>query len=120
MASGSCWLRRSPAACLSSARIAPAGRTSRTRRLWHSVLRSYPSDDLSALVAAVAGLRDRRKAGECLPPLADSDRETLSWAAYGRRYAEQIAADFGQAQLRLAIVRPILSQIAMKRVQRFE
>ena len=55
-----------------------------------------PHDDLSALAAAVAGLRDRRKAGECLPPISHSDRETLSWTAYGRRYAEQIAADFGQ------------------------
>ena len=55
-----------------------------------------PHDDLCALVAAVAGLRDRHKAGERLPPLADADRETLSWKAYGRRYAEQIAADFGQ------------------------
>src|SRR5712672_811464 len=53
-----------------------------------------PHDDLSALVAAVAGLRDRHKTGERLPPLAKPDRETLSWTAYGRRYAEQIAADF--------------------------
>jgi starch synthase len=55
-----------------------------------------PHDDLSALVAAVAGLRDRHKAGECVPLLADPDRKTLSWTAYGRRYAEQIAADFGE------------------------
>jgi hypothetical protein len=31
------------------------------------------------------------------PPLTDADRETLSWAAYGRRYAEQIAAHFAKA-----------------------
>src|SRR5262249_52247978 len=43
-----------------------------------------PHDNFSALVAAVAGLRDRHKAGQRLPPLADSDRETLSWNAYGR------------------------------------
>jgi len=55
-----------------------------------------PHDNLSALVAAVAGLRDRHKASECLPPLADLDRETLSWKAYGHRYAQQIAADFDQ------------------------
>jgi glycosyltransferase involved in cell wall biosynthesis len=55
-----------------------------------------PHDDLSALVAAVAGLRDRHKAGERVPLLADPDRKTLSWTAYGRRYAEQIAADFGE------------------------
>ncbi len=55
-----------------------------------------PHDNLPALVAAVAGLRDRHEACEHLPPLADSDRERLSWKAYGRRYAQQIAADFGQ------------------------
>jgi alpha-maltose-1-phosphate synthase len=54
-----------------------------------------PHDDLSALIEAVAELGQRRKAGVYLPPLADLDRETLSWKAYGRRYAEQIAADFG-------------------------
>jgi glycosyltransferase involved in cell wall biosynthesis len=55
-----------------------------------------PHDDLSALIAAIAGLRDRHKSGERLLPLANPDRETLSWKAYGRRYAEQIATDFGQ------------------------
>ena len=54
-----------------------------------------PHDDLCALVAAVAGLRDRHKASEGLLPLADADRETLSWKAYGRRYAQQITAYFG-------------------------
>jgi len=55
-----------------------------------------PHDDLSAIIAAIAGLRDRHKSGERLLPLANPDRETLSWTAYGRRYAEQIAADFVQ------------------------
>jgi len=55
-----------------------------------------PHDDLSAIIAAIAGLRDRHKSGERLLPLANPDRETLSWTAYGRRYAEQIATDFGQ------------------------
>jgi glycosyltransferase involved in cell wall biosynthesis len=55
-----------------------------------------PHDNVPELVAAVERLRARHNAGERLAPLADSDRETLSWAAYGRRYAEQIAADFGQ------------------------
>jgi alpha-maltose-1-phosphate synthase len=54
-----------------------------------------PHDDLSALVEALAELGRRRKAGVYLLPLAGSDRETLSWTAYGRRYAAQIAADFG-------------------------
>jgi glycosyltransferase involved in cell wall biosynthesis len=55
-----------------------------------------PHDNLPALVAAVERLRDRHNAGEGLAMLAESDRETLSWAAYGRRYAEQITADFDQ------------------------
>jgi alpha-maltose-1-phosphate synthase len=54
-----------------------------------------PHDDVSALVEAIAGFGQRRKAGAYLPPLPDSDRETLSWKAYGRRYVEQIALDFG-------------------------
>ncbi len=68
-----------------------------------------PHDDLSALVAAVVGLRDRHKAGQRPKLLADSDREALSWAAYGRRYAEQIAADFDQYSrvLESTTVRPI-------------
>jgi glycosyltransferase involved in cell wall biosynthesis len=55
-----------------------------------------PHDDLSALIAAIAGLCNRCKSGERLLPLADSDRATLSWAAYGRRYAAEIATYFGQ------------------------
>ena len=55
-----------------------------------------PHDDLCALVAAVVDCATVTRPAERPPPLADSDRETLSWAAYGRRYAEQIAADFGQ------------------------
>jgi glycosyltransferase involved in cell wall biosynthesis len=57
---------------------------------------TIPHDDLSAIIAAIAGLRDRHKSGERLLPLANPDRETLSWTAYGRRYAVQIAADFGE------------------------
>ena len=71
-----------------------------------------PHNDLSALASAVARLRDRRKAGERLPPLADTDRETLSWDAYGRRYAEQIAADFRLPQLGLTSMRPIPASYA--------
>jgi glycosyltransferase involved in cell wall biosynthesis len=66
-----------------------------------------PHNNVSALVAAVTELRDRRKAGERLPPLADSDRDTLSWNAYGRRYAEQITADFGLTQLGSTSLRSI-------------
>jgi glycosyltransferase involved in cell wall biosynthesis len=56
-----------------------------------------PSDDVAAMVAAISELRSRLKTGECFLPLTDADRETLSWAAYGRRYAEQIERYFAQA-----------------------
>jgi glycosyltransferase involved in cell wall biosynthesis len=58
-----------------------------------------PHDDLSALAEALAELRDHRQRGERLPALADRDRATLSWSAYAGRYAEQIAADFGELPL---------------------
>ena len=59
--------------------------------------RVVPSDDLAALVAGISELRGGFETGKCFPPLTDGDRETLSWAAYGRRYAEQIAAHFAKA-----------------------
>jgi hypothetical protein len=60
-------------------------------------IKVVPSDDLTAMVAAISELRDRLETRECFLPLTDADRETLSWAAYGRRYAAQIAADSAQA-----------------------
>ena len=60
-------------------------------------IKVVPSDDLAALVAAISQLRGPLETGKCFPPLTNADRETLSWAAYGRRYAEQIAANFAQA-----------------------
>jgi glycosyltransferase involved in cell wall biosynthesis len=57
-------------------------------------IKVVPSEDLAALVAAIGEVRGRLK---CFPPLTDVDRETLSWAAYGRRYAERIAANFAKA-----------------------
>ena len=59
-------------------------------------IKIVPSGDLAALVAAISELRGRLETGKCFPPPSDADRETLSWAAYGRRYAERIAADFAQ------------------------
>jgi glycosyltransferase involved in cell wall biosynthesis len=53
-----------------------------------------PNDNLASLVAAISELRSRLKTGKYFTPLTDEDRETLSWAAYGRRYAERIATDF--------------------------
>jgi len=55
-----------------------------------------PSDDLAAMVGAIFELRARLETGKCFPPLTDTDRETLSWTAYGRRYADQIAGYFAQ------------------------
>ena len=55
-----------------------------------------PSDDPAAMVGAIFELRARLETGKCFPPLTDTDRETLSWAAYGRRYADQIVGYFAQ------------------------
>jgi glycosyltransferase involved in cell wall biosynthesis len=60
-------------------------------------IKVVPSDDLAALVGAISELRGRIATGEYFLPLTDADRETLSWAAYGRRYAEQIAGYSVQA-----------------------
>jgi glycosyltransferase involved in cell wall biosynthesis len=57
-------------------------------------IKLVPSDNLAALVAAISELRSCLKTGKYFTPLRDEDRQTLSWAAYGRRYAERIAADF--------------------------
>jgi starch synthase len=65
-------------------------------------IKVVPSDDVAALVAATSELRGRLETGKCFPLLTDADRETLSWAAYGRRYAEQIAANFAQASSKKA------------------
>jgi glycosyltransferase involved in cell wall biosynthesis len=60
-------------------------------------IKVVPSDNLAALIAAISELRDRLEMSDWFPALTDADREALSWAAYGRRYAAQIAADFAQA-----------------------
>ena len=49
-----------------------------------------PAGDLNALVGAIAAWRDRLSARQDLPPLAPSDREMLSWTAYGRRYSDEL------------------------------
>jgi alpha-maltose-1-phosphate synthase len=56
-------------------------------------IKVIPSNDLAALVAAISELRSCLET-RFFPPLTSADRETLSWTAYGRRYAERIAADF--------------------------
>jgi alpha-maltose-1-phosphate synthase len=49
-----------------------------------------PHSDVAALAAALAAWRDRLRAGKGLPPLAEGDRETLSWNAYARRHSDEL------------------------------
>lgn len=51
-----------------------------------------PHDDVGALTDAIARWRDRWREGKKLPPLSEADRETLSWAAYARRYSNELLA----------------------------
>lgn len=51
-----------------------------------------PHDDAGALACAIAKWRDRWRAGERLPLLPETDREKLSWAAYARRYSDELLA----------------------------
>jgi glycosyltransferase involved in cell wall biosynthesis len=54
-----------------------------------------PSDDVDALAVAIGAMRDKLRAG--LPPLTEADRQTLSWKAYARRYADELARDLAGA-----------------------
>jgi glycosyltransferase involved in cell wall biosynthesis len=58
-----------------------------------------PTEDVDALAAAMATVRDRLRAGPAFAELTEADRETLTWAAYGRRYVEVLvdALDDGAA-----------------------
>ncbi len=51
-----------------------------------------PHGDVEALAGAIARCRGRWRDGEKLPPLSEADRETLSWAAYARRYNDELLA----------------------------
>jgi glycosyltransferase involved in cell wall biosynthesis len=51
-----------------------------------------PHDDVGALACAIAGWRDRWHGGDRLPRLSEADREKLSWAAYARRYSDELFA----------------------------
>jgi len=53
-----------------------------------------PNGDVAALQAAIVRLRERLAAQGPFPLLPAADRDTLSWAAYGRRYAAAIDAAF--------------------------
>jgi glycosyltransferase involved in cell wall biosynthesis len=51
-----------------------------------------PHDDVDRLASAIARWRDRWRGGEKLQRLSEADRETLSWAAYARRYSDELLA----------------------------
>jgi glycosyltransferase involved in cell wall biosynthesis len=54
-----------------------------------------PAGDVDALSSAIAAWRNRVRAGADLPPLATSDRETISWVSYGRRYNDELLSTIG-------------------------
>jgi starch synthase len=54
-----------------------------------------PAGDVAALGYAIAAWCDRLRARADLPPLAAADRKTLSWAAYGRRYGDELLSTIG-------------------------
>jgi glycosyltransferase involved in cell wall biosynthesis len=49
--------------------------------------------DVEALASAIATLRDRITSGENLAAVSESDRQSLSWAAYAERYNDALQAD---------------------------
>lgn len=49
-----------------------------------------PAGNPDALADAIAAWRDQLGVGDGLPGLAPSDRDTLSWAEYGRRHSDEL------------------------------
>ena len=81
-----------PVVCRLFARTGPAAPISRTRPALAARITLVPHDDVDALACAIARWRDRWRAGERLPLLPETDREKLSWAAYARRYSDELLA----------------------------
>jgi glycosyltransferase involved in cell wall biosynthesis len=54
-----------------------------------------PHDDAASLAEALVMWRNRLRADWHLPPLARSDRNLLSWSAYGQRYAVELERTVG-------------------------
>lgn len=54
-----------------------------------------PAGDVDALAHAIASWCDRVRARAELPALAATEREALSWAAYGRRYSDELLSTIG-------------------------
>ena len=58
-----------------------------------------PAGDVGALAKALRFWRDRLRGGEAFPPLGETERQRLSWAAYARRYhAELLRSNAGAAR----------------------
>jgi glycosyltransferase involved in cell wall biosynthesis len=49
-----------------------------------------PAGDADALAAAIRSWRDRLRGGDAPPPLGETERRMLSWAAYARRYNAEL------------------------------
>jgi len=56
-----------------------------------------PHDDADALRAALEAWRVRLRSQGGLPRLDESDRAALGWAAYGRRYSDELKRDVGNS-----------------------
>jgi glycosyltransferase involved in cell wall biosynthesis len=56
-----------------------------------------PNGDVDTFADAIASRCAAQARGECLPPLSDRDRETLSWAAYARRYSNELVSTCGHS-----------------------
>jgi glycosyltransferase involved in cell wall biosynthesis len=56
-------------------------------------IRTVPHDDPPALAAAIAAMVARAKAPGGLAPIAETDRQFLSWRGYGQRYAAELTGE---------------------------
>ena len=64
-----------------------------------SRLTIVPAGDVGVLAKALRFWRDRLRGGEAFPPLGETERQRLSWAAYARRYhAELLRSNAGAAR----------------------
>ena len=52
-----------------------------------------PHGDAGALASAMHGLKEQLSAGRAPAALTESDRASLSWAAYAQRYSDELLAD---------------------------
>jgi starch synthase len=80
-----------------------------------------PAGDRDALAGAIAAWCDRLRARADLPPLAATDRETLSWATYGRRYSDELLSTIS-SDIRLgnAPIPPVLPTSGVEHDGRIE